>query len=134
MNKGGTLRCLSIRQPWAWLIVSGHKPVENRGWETRYTGPLLIHASKQLDMEGWRWVAKNFPTIEIPSILVLGEIIGQVELDACLPVDCTRQSPWAFGPYCWYMSHPIEFKKPVPYKGQLGIFDVPDSILKEIGK
>jgi hypothetical protein len=35
---------LSIRQPWAWLIVQGHKPIENRTWPTTYRGPLLIHA------------------------------------------------------------------------------------------
>ena len=40
------MRTLSIRQPWAWLIVHGHKDVENREWATDYRGPLLIHASK----------------------------------------------------------------------------------------
>src|SRR5438045_8559495 len=39
-----TMKALSIRQPWAWLIVNGHKPVENRSWSTKYTGKLLIHA------------------------------------------------------------------------------------------
>ena len=39
-------KCLSVRQPWAWLIVHGHKPLENRSWATSYRGPLLIHAAK----------------------------------------------------------------------------------------
>jgi hypothetical protein len=38
------MRTLSIRQPWAWLIVNGHKPVENRDWATSFRGPVLIHA------------------------------------------------------------------------------------------
>jgi hypothetical protein len=39
------MRALTIRQPWAWLIVHGHKDLENRTWCTSYRGPLLIHAA-----------------------------------------------------------------------------------------
>ncbi len=39
------LRVLSLRQPWAWLIVNGYKDIENRSWRTNHRGPLLIHAS-----------------------------------------------------------------------------------------
>lgn len=34
---------LTIRQPWEWAIEHG-KPVENRSWEMKYRGPLLLHA------------------------------------------------------------------------------------------
>ena len=37
---------LSIRQPWAWLIVHGWKDIENRTWRTRVRGRFLIHAAK----------------------------------------------------------------------------------------
>lgn len=40
------MKALSIRQPWAWAIVNAGKRVENRTWETRYRGPILIHAAK----------------------------------------------------------------------------------------
>jgi len=33
---------VSVRQPWAWAIIQGYKPVEN--WFTTFTGPVLIHA------------------------------------------------------------------------------------------
>ncbi|MCB2188832.1 MAG: ASCH domain-containing protein [Deltaproteobacteria bacterium] len=39
------MKCLSIRQPWASLIVAGMKDVENRSWATKYRGPVLIHAA-----------------------------------------------------------------------------------------
>jgi ASCH domain len=39
------LLALSVRQPWAWLIVNGVKDNENRSWRTDHRGPLLIHAS-----------------------------------------------------------------------------------------
>lgn len=44
-----TTPALSVRQPWAWLILHAGKDIENRTWRTRYRGPLLIHASKAID-------------------------------------------------------------------------------------
>jgi ASCH domain len=43
------MKALSVRQPWAWLIIAGHKDVENRSWTTTYRGPLLIHAARRPD-------------------------------------------------------------------------------------
>jgi hypothetical protein len=40
------MKIFSVRQPWAALIVSRHKDIENRTWSTRYSGPVLIHASQ----------------------------------------------------------------------------------------
>lgn len=34
---------LTVRQPWEWAIEHG-KPVENRGWNIKYRGPLWLHA------------------------------------------------------------------------------------------
>ena len=39
------MRALSIRQPWAWMIVHGGKNIENRSWNTKFRGRFLIHAS-----------------------------------------------------------------------------------------
>ena len=41
-----TYACVSVRQPWADLLVSGIKSVENRSWKCAHRGPLLIHAGK----------------------------------------------------------------------------------------
>jgi|ERR1039458_8111645 hypothetical protein len=38
------LKAISIRQPWAWLIVNGYKDVENRIWAANVRGRVLIHA------------------------------------------------------------------------------------------
>ena len=42
------MKAISIRQPWAWLILNARKDVESRDWiyPCRHRGPLLIHASK----------------------------------------------------------------------------------------
>ena len=50
----GTLKCLSIQQPWAWLIVNGYKEIEKRDWLTSYRGPVLIHAGARLDRDCFR--------------------------------------------------------------------------------
>ena len=41
------MKCLSIQQPWAWAVVNGWKPIENRTWHTNYHGPLLIHTGQR---------------------------------------------------------------------------------------
>jgi hypothetical protein len=38
------LKAISIRQPWAWLIVNGYKDVKNRIWAANLRGRVLIHA------------------------------------------------------------------------------------------
>ncbi|RZJ91586.1 MAG: ASCH domain-containing protein, partial [Chryseobacterium sp.] len=39
------MKSLSIKQPWASLIASGIKDIENRTWATKYRGRIYIHAS-----------------------------------------------------------------------------------------
>lgn len=126
-----TLKCLSIRPPWPWLIIKGHKPVENRGWQSHYRGPLLIHVAKTFDHEGYRWIQKEFPDINLPPFVSQffhpGRIIGQVEMVSCVT---ELDSPWFSGPYGFVFTHPIEFEKPVRWRGERGIFNVPDEVLK----
>jgi len=44
----GEVKALTLKQPWASLILSGAKRVETRSWSTAYRGPLIITASKAL--------------------------------------------------------------------------------------
>ena len=45
------MKCLSLKQPFADLLVSGKKTIELRKWNTKFRGKFLIHASKNLDKE-----------------------------------------------------------------------------------
>ena len=45
------MKVLSIRQPWAWLIMTGLKDVENRTWNTDFRGQFAIHASRKFDWD-----------------------------------------------------------------------------------
>ncbi len=103
------------------------KPVENRKWFTKYRGNLLIHASKNWDRMA-KIVLFNMGILIPPKdTYVYGALIGRVKV-----VDCVRHHPseFFFGPYGLVFENQVEFKEPIPYPGQLGIFEVPDEILK----
>ncbi len=77
------MKVLTIRQPWATLIMQGNKRFEFRSWQTKYRGELLIHAGKGVDKEAVKRLEKY-----LPKDLPLGKILGKVML-----VDCIRMSP-----------------------------------------
>lgn len=123
------MKALSILQPWAWLIVNGYKPVENRTWATKFRGPLLIHAGKSWGREqriDLTFVHAHFPEISLPSVFDCGGIVGGVTV-----VDCVSEmdSPWFFGPYGFVMRAPVALPHMIPYRGGLGLFNVNDEFL-----
>ena len=105
------MKCLSIRQPHAYDIFFNGKDIENRTWVTKHRGPIIIHIS-------------NRPYGDLP----IGCLFGIVEI-----VDCVRdhESKWFFGPNGLVLKNPVSFVTPLPYKGKLGLFDVPDETIKE---
>lgn len=87
-----TYRVLSVRQPFASLIVSGRKWCENRTWQTRYRGPLLIHASSRVDREavdeladelaaaGLSTASADLPTSAIVGAALLADVVNLDEM------------------------------------------------------
>lgn len=116
------MKALSIKQPWAWLIVNGYKIHENRTWNTKYRGEILIHAGNKTDVEGQRWVNENFPQIIIPQFAVglgKGGIVGKAYLD---DVVTESKNKFFFGPYGFVLkdARPLPF---VRLRGKLGFFE-----------
>ncbi|SER36990.1 MULTISPECIES: ASCH domain-containing protein [Pseudomonas] len=119
------MRALSIRQPWAWLIVHGGKIIENRTWYTKHRGAFLIHASKGMTKAEYgfvrRYCIERNLTLPPPmEQLQRGGIVGMVDLVNCHE---RHDSPW-------YMTGHIGFElanpKPLPFtpmRGQLGFFE-----------
>jgi hypothetical protein len=72
---------LSIKQPWAALVVQGLKVIEVRRWPTARRGRILIHAARVPDKraEAWKHVADPL----LPLAQLQGGIIGAVELTEC---------------------------------------------------
>ena len=117
--KHESLRALSVRQPWAWLIVNGYKDVENRTRLTRHRGPLLIHAGmSREDMIDSDDIEIHYH-VRIPDDLDFGGVIGVVEVSDCLS---SHASAWYIeGNYAWVLAKPqrLPFR---PCKGSLGLF------------
>lgn len=109
------MRAMTVKQPWASLIASGDKDIENRSWRTSYRGPLVITASKVIDRTA-RIVAK---AVDSPT----GVVVGVVDL-----IDCVQghPSPWAM-PDCWHwvLAKPRRCT-PIAVKGSLGLWNIGD--------
>jgi hypothetical protein len=78
------MKVLSIRRPWASLIVTGVKDVENQTWRTKYRGLVLVPASRRPNNIGADEFERRFGML-LPTDLPLGGIVGVTEI-----VDCVR--------------------------------------------
>ena len=124
------MKTLTIKQPWATLIIQGDKRFEFRSWKTSYRGDLLIHAGKGIDKEAMKRLKKY-----IPEDMPLGKIIGKVKL-----VDCIKMSPEfkemllkenneiytksSFQDNYGCQVENVEvFNHPIPVKGQLSLWE-----------
>ena len=63
------MKALTIKQPWASLIMQGIKKYEFRSWQTKYRGDILIHSSKQVDKEAMKKYSKYFNSAHAGVIL-----------------------------------------------------------------
>lgn len=129
------MKAITIKQPWASLIVHGIKDIENRTWPCpkKYIGQrVLIHASKEKDK-------REKPLLTDEQYKLAGgvsgygthifgnrsAIIGSVKI-----VDCVvnHSSIWAEkGVYNWVLANPIIYEKPIEnVKGKLSFWDYPD--------
>ena len=63
------MKALSLKQPFAELIVSGKKTIELRNWNTKFRGDFFIHASKNTDKEAM----KRFGFTNLPQGVIVGK-------------------------------------------------------------
>jgi len=124
------MKALTICQPYAHLILIGEKPVENRTWSSGYCGPLLIHAGKSR-----AWLDEGD---EDNYDLVFGAILGQVHmLGSMRPEQYIQRHPehadndHVNGPHCFVLTDPVAFETPIPWRGQQGFFNVPDTAARQ---
>lgn len=124
------MRVLSIRQPWAWLIVNGYKDIENRKWPTLERGQVSIHAGKVMTHEEYldavRFCARLGVGVPMEHTLERGGIVGFAYLCGCVK---KSESRWFTGPYGFKFRNawPLPFQ---PCQGQLGFFDLNLSFTK----
>lgn len=136
------MKALSIRQPWAWLIIrpdlttpeqraaalaAGHiKTIENRNWATKRRGTTLIHAAKGMTKADYHDAAVFAYGLGVkvppPDRLDRGGIIGSADIADCVD---RSDSSWFLGRYGFVLANakPLPFRE---FKGALGFFDVAD--------
>jgi hypothetical protein len=142
------MKCLSVRQPWAWAILHAGKDVENRTWAPgkalKPGDRLAIHASKMFDVDGLRWIVTNHEALglklaDIPidaKAYPVGCVVGSVEFLGTVTdedIKTFNAGRWFFGPVGWLVQKPVVLAEPVPMKGRLGLFDVDDGIFTTEG-
>lgn len=140
------MKTLSIRQPWADLIIQGRKTLELRTWTVKYRGLLAIHASQTVEREVCLAHCLD------PDQLTTGAVIGVVELAAIDELDAisyaARQpehlahepfparvgaglapaqggQPQGSAPtlYGWRLANPRPLAEPMPLRGRMGLFE-----------
>jgi hypothetical protein len=93
-------RVLTVKQPWAGMIIHGGRDVENRSWRTRYTGLLLIYAAVDPDPAGMEFAETSGITVPLEYRV----IVGSVQLTGCVRDSASR---WAApGSWHWLLEQP----------------------------
>ncbi|MBU2612446.1 MAG: ASCH domain-containing protein [Nanoarchaeota archaeon] len=117
------MKALSLKQPFAELIVSGKKTIELRKWRTNFRGKFLVHASKIPDKKAM----KKFGFDKLP----LGMIVGESELVEVKKYNNESEhkkdknkhladSSW--GKYGFILKNSKRVK-PIPMKGKLNFWE-----------
>jgi hypothetical protein len=135
------MKCLSLKQPYAFLLSSGKKIIELRKWNTKFRGEFLIHSSKKIDIENCRRLRID------DSNLITGAIIGCAFLydvkkysnnedfikdkNRHFAADIRYTEGYRYG---FLVKDAKEFPQPIPYSGKLGFFEVDESIAKNKNK
>lgn len=150
---------LTLWRPWSELVLTractitegtlvrtkALKPVENRGWQTTYRGPLVIHGGKRYDPDAVHLTRRLFP-----------DLAGYIEQP-----DLTEQAPSGFlgvvdffgichggvnpnhrcwcggfampGQHHWLFQNPRRFPEPIPGNGAQGLFShYPDAVVEAV--
>lgn len=123
------MKVLTIREPWASLIVNGYKEYEFRSWKTNYRGKILIHSGLQIEKD----MVDRFKDYNLN--LVKGAIIGEADLVDCVLVDeefsekLREIDPIVYGKsnhtetYAWKLENVKRYDKVIYTKGKLGLWN-----------
>ena len=133
------IKVLTVKNPYAFLILAGIKKYEIRSWSTKYRGPLYIHSAKvpikEYDVNTVKGISrlKNHH-ISIDLMAMHGYLLGKVELvdikkigddipkpqaalDGCCSIDDNDK-------YAWVLHNPEIASLTIPVQGKLGLWSL----------
>jgi len=124
------MKAITVKQPWAWAIAHGGKPVENRGNNLRCVKPgevFAIHAGKGWDSGAGQQIA-NITDEEFAytdekkatGIIALARFGGNV---------VEHDSPYFTGPVGWVLHRRTPLAKPLPINGKQGPWELDNALL-----
>ena len=123
------MKCLSVSQPFADLIIYGKKTIELRRWNTNFRGEFLIHSPKKVRTQDCIRLGIN------PKNLVKGAIVGKAEIYDVKKynskTEIIKDSKKHLGSksfqnnkFGFLIKNAKPFRIPIPAKGKLGFFEV----------
>ena len=139
------MKAISVWQPWAWLIVHGHKTIETRSWpapDALIGQRIAIHAAKTiLPHPVWRHLVILALQKDIPLPLIKdmarGALVGTVELVEVREYPdaesffkdghghlCTNEALFEPVKYGWVFRDPVMEESPLAMRGRQGFFPV----------
>ena len=129
------MKVLSIKEPFASLIMSGKKRIETRSWKTLYRGELYIHASVSKIPKSW-FENKEFMSLVDDIALHRGFIVCKCNLVDCIYMDeefinkVKTETPQEYfcgvyevGRYAWVLDDIEVLNEFIEVKGHLGIWN-----------
>ena len=128
------MKCLSVCQPFAELIVQGKKTIELRKWNTKFRGEFLVHAPQKIRLEDCK-------RLKIKPEMIVGAIIGKVELIGVKEYENATQikkdskkhlasNGESNNKYGFILQNPKQLRIPIPCTGQLNFFEFRPELTK----
>ena len=125
------MKALTIKQPWASLIVNGIKEYEFRSWKTKYRGKIYIRAGLSTNKSYLKYYEKY--NLEYLN----GAIIGEAEITDCILIEekfskeLNNKNSLVYGnnhngEYAWKLINVKKYDEPIYIKGKLGLWNYED--------
>ena len=149
-----------MTQPWATLVAVGENSIETRSWGTSHRGPLAIHSAKGFPRDA-RELCRMSPyreglgrhgyedalSLPLGAVIAVAELVdvmrftrgslGDVRARAKrgeFPPHEADFGDFSPGRYGWFLKDVKPLREPVPARGMLGLWEVPDETQEQISR
>ncbi len=142
---------LTLKQPWAWMVIYGTKPLENRRWWNKLCQalmsecePFAVHVGEKVTRSYYadavEFARQEDPELVVPSMeeLVYGALLGTAVIwgkytpEQWRPWGEEGHVPWHMeGQYGWALRDRTPLPSPIPMKGKQGFWSVDDALVRQ---
>jgi hypothetical protein len=121
------VQALSIRQPWATLLVTQRKTIEIRTWFPYYRGDILLHTGRTIDATGVT-LFPDVPTTPTGAIIGIGQLVGAKDYLSAQAFE--EDAPLHLNPPEWYrpglvgwLFENVQLIVPIRRPGEPGLYE-----------